>query len=56
MYGKFTKISKRIDYISFDLFDTLLIRNFEKPADNFTLIEKLLKNIFKGTEKIFHGK
>ncbi len=43
LYGKI----KKYDYISFDIFDTLVKRNVEEPADIFAIMEKMVGGNFK---------
>lgn len=38
---------KRYDYVSFDIFDTLVKRNVEEPADIFRIMEKKVGGDFK---------
>lgn len=41
---KIKKLASKKDVICFDLFDTLLLRNVNKPHDVFSIIEKKLNN------------
>lgn len=43
---KITSLAKIYDYISFDIFDTLLKRNVKQPTDIFKLVEKDGKSRF----------
>ena len=38
-FKQFKKSIKNVDVVSFDIFDTLLIRPYEKPTDLFKHIE-----------------
>lgn len=44
-YQKIYKIIQSYDFISFDIFDTLIKRDVVKPIDVFLLVEKKLDNI-----------
>lgn len=44
-YQKIYKIIELYDYISFDIFDTLIKRDVVKPIDVFFLVEKKLNNM-----------
>lgn len=45
---KFNNLIEKVDIVSFDIFDTLLIRPYLSPEDLFEHIEKLYKlNGFK---------
>ena len=38
----YTRSAAKAEYISFDIFDTLIVRDTDKPTDLFTLMEKQL--------------
>ena len=41
------KLISEYDYISFDIFDTLICRNLEKPTDVFKIVKKEYEKIYK---------
>lgn len=42
-FDKLRKIIDGYDVVSFDIFDTLLLRNVQKPVDIFNILEKIVK-------------
>ena len=45
--SKIKDIINKYEYVSFDIFDTLIKRNVEKPEDVFILTQKIAKDIYK---------
>ena len=44
----------KIEFISFDIFDTLIVRPFAKPVDLFRLLDDKVRNITDGFVNDFH--
>ena len=46
-YDKLIKIINQYEVISFDIFDTLLLRNVQEPKDIFKILAKYVKDKYK---------
>lgn len=55
---KLLRMLSKYDYISFDIFDTLIKRNVKSPSDVFRLVEKVYNNNYAidNQDKIFNFK